>query len=134
MRKTLAAVVVLSVLSVSRHSSKSDHHLATTLRAPRTFHLTMDASADISRTRSKNKHQHPGAVEVAAKRKRRTKSEIAADNAAREERKQEKGRKVNEQVNSIASLEVAMAKKDANAEGAHPRSRNGDVYIFVPLS
>lgn len=91
----------------------------------------MDASADISRTRAKNKFQHPGAVEVAAKRKRRTKAEIAADNAAREERRNEKSRETQEQVKGIASLESEMARKDA--EDAHPRSRNGDIHISLPV-
>jgi hypothetical protein len=95
----------------------------------------MDASADTagSRTRPKNKSQHPGAVQVAAKRKRRTKAQIAADNAAQEEKKQEKGRKAQEQIKSIASLEGEMAKKDAGADSAHPRSRNGDIYFLVPV-
>jgi hypothetical protein len=93
--------------------------------------MDTQASADTSRTRSKNKNQHPGAVQVAAKRKRRTKAQIAADNAAQEAKKMEKGRKVDEQIKNIASLEGEMARKDADANGAHPRSRNGDVHILV---
>jgi hypothetical protein len=88
-------------------------------------------AADTSRTRSKNKNQHPGAVEVAAKRKRRTKEQIAADNAAQEAKKEEKGRKAHEQIKNIASLEGEMAKKDAEADSAHPRSRNGDIDVLV---
>lgn len=92
----------------------------------------MDASADSrTSTRSKNKNQHPGAVQLASKRKRRTKAEMAADKAAQEAKKQEKGRKDQEKIKNIASLEGEMARKDADADAAHPRSRNGDVHILV---
>jgi hypothetical protein len=96
----------------------------------------MDASAVTANgTRSKNKNQHPGAIEIAAKRKRRTKAQVEADNAAKEAQKQEKGRKAHNQIKNIASLEGEMAKKDAEADGAHPRSRNGEIHIiFVTLS
>jgi hypothetical protein len=87
--------------------------------------MQVDTSAD-SRTRSKNKGQHPGAPELALKRKRRTKTEMAADRAAQEAKKQEKERMAHEQVKNIANLEGEMAKKDAGADGAHPRNRNGD--------
>lgn len=91
--------------------------------------MPVDTSAD-SRTRLKNKDQHPGAVQVALKRKRRTKAEIAADNAALEAKKQEKARTAQEQIKNIADLEGKMAKKDAGADDAHPRSRNGDYYYY----
>jgi hypothetical protein len=92
----------------------------------------MDTSANAtSRTRPKNKNQHPGAIQVAEKRKRRTKAQIAEDNIAEEAKNQEKARKTHEQIKNIANLEGEMAKKDANADGAHPRSRNGDVYSLV---
>jgi hypothetical protein len=87
----------------------------------------MDASADATRTRSKNKNEHPGAIQTAGKRKRRTKAQIEEDNAAQKVKKQEKGKKAKDQIKSIASLESEMAKKDADADSAHPRSRNGDV-------
>jgi hypothetical protein len=83
------------------------------------------------RTRSKNKNQHPGAVDVALKRKRRTKAEIAADNAAEEAKKQYKEKLAHGQIDNIAYLEGKMAEKDAGADGAHPRSRNGDSYSIT---
>lgn len=89
----------------------------------------METSADNTRTRSKNKNQHPGAVEVAAKRKRRTQAQIAADKAAEEAKKDKNTRKAEEQIKNIASLEGEMARKDAEADSAHPRSRNGDNVI-----
>lgn len=92
----------------------------------------MESSADTTRTRSKNKNQHPGAVEIAGKRKRRTKAQIAEDNAALEANKREKQRKADEQIRNIAGLESEMAKKDAGADGAHPRSRNGEILIPCP--
>ena len=99
------------------------------------FEQTMDASAATSSgTRSKNKNQHPGQVQIAAKRKRRTKAQIAADNAAQEAEKQERGRKERDRIKNIASLEGEMAKKDTEADGAHPRSRNGDISYLVTLS
>jgi hypothetical protein len=101
----------------------------------RYFLQTIDTSADTHHgTRSKNKNEHPGAIEIATKRKRRTKEQIAADNAAKEAKKQEKGRKMHKQIKNVASLEGEMAEKDANADGAHPRSRNGDIHILVTLS
>jgi hypothetical protein len=95
------------------------------------FIQLMEASADTNRTRSKNKNQHPGEVQNAAKRKRRTKKEMEADNAQKEARKKEKEQKTQEQIKNIASLEGEMAKKDADAESAHPRSRNGDIQILI---
>jgi hypothetical protein len=96
----------------------------------------METSAGTTRTRSKNKNQHPGAIEVAGKRKRRTQAQIAADKAAEEAGKNEKTTKAQEQITNIASLEGEMAQKDAEADSAHPRSRNGDnfriLYIFIP--
>ena len=94
--------------------------------------MPVDTSAD-SRTRLKNKDQHPGAVQVALKRKRRTKAEIAADNAAQAAKKQEKGRTAHEKIKNIADLEHKMAKKDAGADGAHPRSCNGDLLLLLPV-
>jgi Mg-chelatase subunit ChlI len=93
----------------------------------------MPADTVNGRTRLKNKDQHPGAVEIALKRKRRTRDEIEADNAAEKAKKQEKKRKSNDQVTTIANLEGEMAKKDAGANSAHPRSRNGD-FLFFSLS
>ena len=69
----------------------------------------METSADNTRTRSKNKNQHPGAVEVAAKRKRRTQAQIAADKAAEEAKKDKNTRKAEEQIKNIVSLEGEMA-------------------------
>jgi hypothetical protein len=94
----------------------------------------MEASADTNCTRSKNKNQHPGAVEIAMKRKRRTKAQIEADNAAQEAKNQEKGRKAHDKIKNIANLEGEMAKRDADADSAHPRSRNGDVHFSRYLS
>ena len=111
---------------VSRHSSSSNQ---TTYHTH--FIQLMEASANTTRTRSKNKGQHPGAIEIAAKRKRWTKAQIEADNAEEEAKKDEKGRKTRQQIKKIASLESKMAEKDAEADSAHPRSRNGDVHIVV---
>ena len=108
---------------VSRHSS---YNLTTTTRSS----YNMDTSADNSRTRSKNKNQHPGAVEVAAKRKRRTKAQIAEDAATQEAKSKERGRKAHDQIKNIANFEEEMAKKDTDADSAHPRSRKGDVHFF----
>ena len=89
----------------------------------------METSADTARTRSKNKNQHPGAVDVTAKRKRRTQAQIAADKAAEEAEKTKNTKKTQEQIKSIASLEGEMAQKDAEADSAHPQSQNGDNFI-----
>ena len=59
-----------------------------------------DTSAN-GRTCLKNKDQHPRAVQVALKRKRRTKAEIAADNATQEAKKQEKERMTHEQITNL---------------------------------
>jgi ATP-dependent exoDNAse (exonuclease V) beta subunit len=93
----------------------------------------MEASADINRTRSKNKNQHPGAIEVAAKRKRRTKAQIAEDNAIQEAKRKEIEREADEHIKNIANLEGKMARKDADVDSAHPRSRNGDIFILVTI-
>lgn len=53
-----------------------------------------------------------------------------ADNLAQEAKKKEKTRTANNQIKNIANLEDEMAKKDAGADGAHPRSRNGK---FTPV-
>lgn len=95
----------------------------------RNSYNNMDTSADTTRTRSKNKDQHPWAVEVAAKRKRRTKAQMAEDAATHEAKSKEGGRKARERIKSIANLEEEMAKKDTDADSAHPRSRNGDVHF-----
>ena len=91
----------------------------------------MEASANTSQTRSKNKSQHPGAIQVTGKRKRQTKAQIAEDNTAEEAKKQEKTREANEQIKKIASLEGEMANKDAGADSAHPRSQNGEIHILI---
>ena len=122
MQKTLAA----SHHTLSQTTSKFQQ---------RAFHKTaMDASADTSRTRPKNKNQHPGAIEAAGKRKRCTKAQIAEDNTAQEAKKQEKGREAHQQIKNIANLEVEMAKKDADADSAHPQSRNSDISYSRYLS
>ena len=123
MRKTLA---------VSHHTPSQ----TTSKFQSRAFHKTaMDASADTSRTRPKNKNQHPGAIEAAGKRKRCTKTQIAEDNVAQEaKKKQEKGREAHQQIKNIANLEGEMAKKDADADSAHPRSQNGDISYSHYLS
>ena len=89
----------------------------------------METSANTTHTRSKNKNQHPGAVDVAAKQKRRTQAQIAADKAAEEAKKTKNTKKTQEQIKSIASLEGEMAQKDAEADSAHPWSQNGDNFI-----
>ena len=89
----------------------------------------MESSTNTSRTRSKNKDQHPGAVEVATKRKRRTKAQKAIDDAIEIEKRKEIQRKEDEQITSIAKFEGKMAQKDIDADRAHPRSQNGDILV-----
>ena len=91
----------------------------------------MEASANTSQTCSKNKSQHPGAIQVAGKRKRQTKAQIAEDNTAEEAKNQEKTREANEQIKKIASLEGEMANKDAGADSTHPWSQNGEIHILI---
>jgi len=84
-------------------------------------------------TRSTNADQHPGrAVPI---RKRRTKAEMARDNALVEEKKSEKKRQQTKSVARIAELEDRMAIDDAGAEGAHPRNQKGlfVMYLFFAL-
>lgn len=94
----------------------------------------MEYSADTSRTRSKNKNQHPGEVQNAGKRKRRTKKEMEEANSLKEAEKKGKELKTHEQIKNIAGLEGEIAKKDADAETAHPRSRKGDISYSYGLS
>ena len=76
-------------------------------------------------TRAINADQHPGRVDQT--RKRRTKAEIARDNALKEEKKAEKNRQQTKGVARIADLEDQMAIDDAEAEGAHPRNQKGSL-------
>lgn len=80
-------------------------------------------SAERLETRATNASQHPGrAIPV---RKRRTKEEIARDNALLEEKKNEKNRRQTKGIARIAELEDQMAIDDTGAEGAHPRNQKG---------
>lgn len=85
-------------------------------------------------TRATNSDQHPGRVDQQF-RKRRTKAEIARDNALQEEKKEQKNRQQTKSITRIAELEDQMAIDDANAEGAHPRNQKGSlpyVSFFLP--
>lgn len=82
-------------------------------------------------TRATNANQHPGLVHKP--RKRRTKAEIAQDNALQEEKKNEKRRQQTNSIAHIAELEDRMAVDDAVAEGAHPRNHKGSLLFFFAL-
>ena len=80
-------LIMRKTLAVSHHTPSQ----TTSKFQSRAFHKTaMDASADTSRTRPKNKNQHPGAIEAAGKRKKCTKAQITEDNAAQEAKKTRK--------------------------------------------
>lgn len=78
-------------------------------------------------TRAANADQHPGKVQVDQIRKRRTKEEIARDNALQKEKKDKKKRQQTKSIAHIAELEDQMAVDDAGAEGAHPRKQIGSL-------
>ena len=79
-------------------------------------------------TRTTNADQHPG--RVVPIRKRRTKAEMARDNALKEEKKAEKTRQRSKSVACVAELEDRMAIEDAGAFGAHPRNQKGSFVLF----
>lgn len=84
-------------------------------------------------TRATNADQHPGQVQVDQIRKRRTKAEMARDNALKEEKKVQKKRQQAKGIAHIAELEDQMAIDDAAAEDAHPRNQKGLLsYLFLP--
>jgi hypothetical protein len=85
-------------------------------------------SAERRATRATNADQHPG--RVFSIRKRRTKAEIARDNALLEEKKAEKQLQQTQGIARIAVLEDRMAVDDAGAESAHPRSQKGEFSYF----
>jgi hypothetical protein len=80
------------------------------------------------RTRAKNANQHPGQVDQI--RKRRTKAEIAHEDALLQAKKEEKTRKQNKAIMRIAELEDQMAVDDVGAENAHPRNHEGLSILF----
>jgi hypothetical protein len=81
-------------------------------------------SAERRATRATNADQHPG--RVFSIRKRRTKAEIARDNALLEEKKAEKQHQKTEGIARIADLEDQMAVDDTGAESTHPQSQKGE--------
>ena len=78
-----------------------------------------------TRSQTTNVDQHPGRIDQP--RKRRTKAEIARDNALLEEKRNEKRRQQAKGIAQIAELEDRMAIDDAGAEGAHPRNQKGSL-------
>jgi hypothetical protein len=92
-----------------------------------------DTNPTERRTRATNVDQHPGRPDVTI-RKRRTKAEIARDNALQEEKRDRKQLQRNQGIARIASLEDQMAIDDASAEDAHPRNQKGSSsLIFFSL-
>ena len=83
----------------------------------------MHLSAGCRATRATNADQHPGRVDQI--RKRRTKAEIAQDNALQEEKKDQKKRQQTKSITCIVELEDQMAIDDASAKGAHPQNQEG---------
>jgi hypothetical protein len=89
-------------------------------------------------TRPTNANQHPGKVALDQVRKRRTKEEVARDNALKQEKIDQKKRQQTKGIALIAELEDRMAIDDASAEGAHPRNQKGmfvcHMYYYFRLT
>jgi hypothetical protein len=71
---------------------------------------------DRLRTRAGNASKHPGEVQLATKRKKRTRAEIERDEALKQVAKEEKIRKKEETIQRIAALEEKIADEDAIAD------------------
>jgi hypothetical protein len=101
-------------------------------------------------TRASNKNTHPGNPDVDEEvlsrpipKPKRTKAQIAADNAAAAEKKSAKAEEVklnNEKkavlIKQIATLEKKMHddEQQANREAAHPPAKKRIVLVAQPLS
>ena len=89
----------------------------------------MDALEGLQ-TRTKNKGQHPGQVDIATKVKRRSRAEMEEYRREQEAKKKEVELKKNAVIERIASLEDEMAMQDKAIGRAHPRSRKGKVLMY----
>lgn len=83
----------------------------------------MDPPTERPTTRAKNANQHPGMI--GQTRKRRTKAEIARDEALLLAKKEAEKKRKDEGIARVAQMEDKMAINDANVRSAHPRSRKG---------
>jgi hypothetical protein len=88
-------------------------------------------------TRAQNAETHPGAL---AKRKRRTKAEIEADNKKAEEAKAAKQAKKTAGLKKIADLEEKIEEDDANDATPRPKFPRGKIplrrtssHLLIPL-
>jgi hypothetical protein len=93
----------------------------------------MEATEGRIQTRTKNKGQHPGQVDITAKVKRRTRAEMEEYKEEQEEKKRAVEHKKNAVIKRIAQLEGDMASQDKTRGRAHPRYRKGTLHIFYFL-
>jgi hypothetical protein len=91
-------------------------------------------------TRAKNANTHPGEPDVVAKRKRRTKAEIAADNKAAAEAKAAVEAKKQAGMKKIANLEKKIDEDNSNDVTPKPKAtykprplRRTSSHLFIPL-
>lgn len=84
-------------------------------------------------TRTKNKMQHPGQLEV-PKATRRNKAEMAEFRRGEEEKKNNAQMKKDAVVKRIARLEEDMVTQDQTVGHTHPRSRKGQRYFVATYS
>ena len=102
--------------------------------SPRSFPRSEDMEAATEghiQTRTKNKGQHPGQVDITAKVKRRTRAEMEEYKEEQEEKKRAVEHKKNAVIKRIAQLEGDMASQDKTRGRAHPRYRKGiTLHIF----
>jgi len=69
-------------------------------------------------TRSTNRDQHPGAIEVAHKRKRRTQAEMKEDRERQQTEKETLQKLQEDKIRDLAALEDKISKNDKTlAEG-----------------
>jgi hypothetical protein len=96
----------------------------------------MDAPEERLQTRTKNKEQHPGQIQLAAKAKRRTKAEMEEYRRNEEAKKREVEANKDAVIKRIAQLEDNMTIQDktgGRAGRAHPRNRKGHVSFWLAL-
>jgi hypothetical protein len=72
-------------------------------------------------TRTTNANTHPGNLVNATTRKRRSKAQIAADNAAKAAKEAEKKKVAENNLKRVAGLEKSIAEEDANEATPRPR-------------
>jgi hypothetical protein len=89
-------------------------------------------------TRPKNATAHPGAPQLAGKRKRRTKAQIEADNKAAAEAKAAEEAKKLAGMKKIANLEMKINEEDSNDVTPKPKAtsrplRRTSSHMFIPL-